>query len=77
MNEAVTFIFWVAHSLSSPVDSSLYCQGISLLALRLASSCIYFFGVAGMQLVSYRWDLGGWLFLLNGVTTSRGDGGNR
>ena len=58
------FCFLVAHGLSFPVDSSPFCWSISLLALRLAGICIYFFEVAGVRLVPYQRDLGWWLFLL-------------
>ena len=52
------FCFWWAHNLRFPVDFSLLCLNNSLLALRLASSCIYFFVVAGVRLVPYQRDLG-------------------
>ena len=55
---AVSFVFWWAHGLSFPVDSSPSCWSISLLAPRLASTCIYFFGMAGVRLVPYQRDLG-------------------
>ena len=52
------FCVWLAHSLSFPVDSSSLCWSISLFALHFASSCIYFFRVAGVRLVLYQRDLG-------------------
>ena len=58
LDGAVSFLLWWAHGLSFPVDSPLSCWSISLLALRLASSCIYFFRVAGVRLVPYQRDLG-------------------
>ena len=44
--------------MSFPVDSSPSCWSVSLLAPRLASTCIYFFGVGGVRLVPYLRDLG-------------------
>ena len=53
LDGAVSFVSWWVHSLSFPVDSSLSCWIISVLALRLASSCIYFFEMASVRSVPY------------------------